>query len=73
MMAFLKAQNRLESAVPFIAGAGRFLDDHEVVMPSAGGRRARGCLHRGWKAPASEPRGQEQRAEWGQGVGVDFS
>ena len=40
----LEGANRLESAVPFIAGAGRFFDDHELVMPSAGGRRERGCF-----------------------------
>ena len=67
MMAFLKAQNRLESAVPFIAGAGRFLDDHEVVMPSAGGRRARGCFRRGWVGSSAEPCGREQRAEGARG------
>jgi len=72
MMAFLKAQNRLESAVPFIAGAGRFLDDHEVVMPSAGGRRARGCFRRGWVGPSAEPCGARAARRGGQGW-VDFS
>ena len=69
MMAFLKAQNRLESAVPFIAGAGRFFDDHELVMPSAGGRRARGCFRCGWEAPLPNHVGKERRAGAAQVLG----
>jgi len=69
----LEGANRLESSVPLIAGAGRFFDDRELVMPSVGGRRARGCLRRGWEAPFAEPCGARAARRGAPEAGVDFS